>query len=419
MCVAFVGINIVNDAATLIYKNIITQIMKHLVITALCTFLMASATQAQYRAVVFNYEKTNFNDGQKLPAETEFNVTGSVNDDVELVEIKVFRAKDSNKLKPLAISEWKKPTTSNKQTFEIPVNYKLRGNGEYDFLIQYYRPLSIDERAYLRGAVYETLDAYVAQSVEVNKNSITLLRAPRQIMADLNTIVSEGLSIYKNRNEINFDGFSDVISTKLEQLDNISLRKGKWQFADANRTEGRAMLANQVISDLQKLTRAEVQQFLNTDLLMISDSKFVNNYPVEDNKNEMAINIGYGTIFTNAKINNLKYAGGPYAGISLPLGNSAFASPLWSNASVSVGLFLNKEMEDQDDIEVGGLILNRPAYAALGYKLLNFLRLNVGTAILTEKELGTSGEFFEELRLKPMVGLSAEINVWLGLGKKN
>jgi len=393
--------------------------MKHIVITVLCLCLITSATQAQYRAVVFNYEKTNFNDGQKLPAETAFNVTGSVDDNVEVVELKVFRAKDKNREKPLAVSEWKKPTTSNKQTFEIPVNYKLRGNGEYDFLIEYYRPLTIDERAYLRGAVYETLDAYVSQSVEVNKNSITLLRAPRQIMADLNTIVSEGLSIYKNRNELNFDGFSDIISTKLEQLDNISLRKGKWQFKDASRTEGRALLANQVIEDLQKLTRAEVQQFLNTDLLIVSDSKFVNDYSVEDDKNEIAINVGYGTVLTNAKINNLKYASGPYAGVSFPLGNSAFASPFWSNASLSVGLFLEKNMEDQDDVEVGGLILNRPVYAALGYKLLNFLRLNVGTAILTEKEVNNSGDFLEELRLQPMVGLSVEINLWLGLGKKN
>ncbi len=403
--------------------NKIYNIKKHfnmkkssLILCSLFAFIFA--VQAQYSVVVFNYEKSNFNDGQPLPAETKFNVKGDISPDIEAVEFSIFKAKDNDRSNPLAVADWKKPMTSTKQSFELPVNYKLRGGNEYDVMIRYYRPLNESERSYLQKSVRETVDAYINQSVEINRNKITLLRPPRQIIADLNTIVSEGLSIYKNRNELVFDGFSDVIKTKLDQLDNISLRKGKFQFENVKKSEGRVLLANKLIADLQSLTQAELQQYLNTELLIVSDTKVVNDYPTENTNSELAVNIGWGSVVTEPQFDNLNYADGPFVGLSFPLGNSAFASEFWSRTAITAGFFI-RDLEDQDDQEIRGIIFDRPAYLGLGYKILDFLRLNAGAAVTKNVDVNAvTLEETEELKIRPFVGISAEINLWLGLGNR-
>ncbi|MBK8472775.1 MAG: hypothetical protein IPL33_11770 [Sphingobacteriales bacterium] len=57
--------------------------MKQIVVTALLLAMGSSLAFAQYKAVNFDYEKNYFNQGQALPAEDYFMVSGAVNSGID------------------------------------------------------------------------------------------------------------------------------------------------------------------------------------------------------------------------------------------------------------------------------------------------------------------------------------------------
>ena len=71
-------------------------------------------------------------------------------------------------------------------------------------------------------------------------------------------------------------------------------------------------------------------------------------------------------------------------------------------------------MENAQNEKITGPLADRPVYVGLGYNFFRIIRLNAGgTFITTEGIGGTNSNSFQ-----PFVGLSAEFNIWLGIGKK-
>jgi hypothetical protein len=84
-----------------------------------------------------------------------------------------------------------------------------------------------------------------------------------------------------------------------------------------------------------------------------------------------------------------------------------------NNLSISSGVFISGNMENALNERISGPI-DRPIYVGLGYNFFRVIRLNAGgTFITTEKLSGSNVNSFQ-----PFVGLSAEFNLWLGIGKK-
>ncbi len=105
---------------------------------ALFIFLLSSTSVfAQYKTVVFNYDRTYFNEGQPLPAESNFIVTGEAGNAVEMVELTIYGTQDTSK-DPLYRNVWKKRPSGTDINFTLPVNYPLRGNEKYTFLLNFY-----------------------------------------------------------------------------------------------------------------------------------------------------------------------------------------------------------------------------------------------------------------------------------------
>ena len=362
--------------------------------------LFAVSAQAQHATVVYNYERNFFNENQPLPAEKPFIVSGGVSEDISMVAFEILKSK---KDKILYETAWKRPEGNQLGAFNLPVNYKLHGKGKYDFRITYYRNLSPAEREYLKVRLFQTLDAYLNSSMEAGKNSIKLTSPIKQILSDLNSIVDDGLSIYKNNTGINFEGFSDVVKGKLEQIQKTKLKQGKLLFGQGKK-ESKALYIAQLKKDAAKVVHNEVEQYLNSELMTVSDSKFIDDYEVARGAGGIPLDIGYGAAFFNTEFDNLDYDAAPFVGVSLPFGKAAFSKFL-GNASLSAGIFINDLENDNGDV-VSGPIIGRPIYAALGYRLFKFVRFNVG-ATLTETEVGSTSE----IGVKPFVGLAAEINI--------
>ena len=387
----------------------------------LILFMTSSWAFAQYETVVFDYERNYFNQGQALPAESYFILSGQIGQNIELVEVDIYKPR-KNRKKPLYQSAWKRSYANVGENFEVPMNYKLRGGGEYDMVIKTYRRVNEVEKENLRKAIHSSLNAYVEGIVEVERKRFDIDRPVGAMVEDMNEIVRDGTSFYRNKINFTFPGFSDIITNKIKQLNNAKFRRGVFVMSTEKvekRREAKRMYSQKMVEELEAALHTEVNQMLNSDLLVVSDTKEIRDYPVEKTKAILSLNAGYGGVYFDGNFEDLNYDHGPYVGLSIPLGNSALSSPFWSNTSISAGMFLTNFQDSNDTTTIiSGPIFGRPYYVGLGYKVFQFIRLNAGAAIIEKRQ--ETGIMFSvnEVKVKPFVGISAEINLWVGLGRK-
>lgn len=364
-----------------------------------------STGQAQFARVEFDYANAYFNNGQPLPAEQRMIITGPVAANIHLVEMDIFRAKAKQTKSALFTGVWERRNETGEVTFRIPVNFKLTGSTEYDFRVAYFRAISAAERKALRLELHRTLDSYLEQGLDPGKNKVRLINSPRSMINDLNRIVDEGLRYYRSRNDIEFEGFSDLIEQALDNFDKQPI-------------EARDLgLAN-----IQTLVHAEVDQVINSDLVLRADVRQVPQYETERTRRPLAINVGYGGVLIDRGEESFEYGTSPYVGISLPLANPALSGRFWSNASVSLGVFF-QNFENSAGETVTGPIFGRPYYLGLGYNFFRFIRLNVGVTALEEVGTSTVGNGSAALdvgaiSLRPFVGISAELDLWAGFRER-
>jgi len=377
------------------------------------------AASAQYVPVTFDYEKSYFNESLPLPAEKNFIIKSNISPAIEIVKVTIYKNDSRKHAAHSAI--WRRSFNNQTQNFDLPINYKLRGNSEYDFLLDYYRRVTDGEKDVLRNTLYSTLDNYISSQMEIGRNKIETEKPVSIIISDMNDIVTVGMLKYNNLVGYNFDGFSDIIKDKIKQIEDARLGTGK--FAILKKDEGietnkesKTVYAQNLINELKEMVHGELGQLINTDLVVVADTKEIKEYPTEKTMNTLPINVGYGAVYFNGKWNNLNYGAAPYVGLSLPLGNVTF-SPIMANTSISAGIFL-QDLEDKDGNTKTGPFIKKPIYVALGYKFFRFIRFNVGATVLENRVITIQNANTitkKDISIRPMVGLSAEINIWAGI----
>lgn len=389
-----------------------------LCIVALLSFGILK-TNAQYAPVTFDYEKSSFNESLPLPAEKNFMLKGSISNLIDQVRLSIYR--NSNRKNPVNVATWRRSFANQSQNFDMPVNYKLRGNAEYDFQIDYFRRVTDAEKEVLKTTLYSTLDQYINAQIEIKRNDINLNKPASLMIDDMNDIAKTGMQYYDNLVGYEFKGFSDIVKDKINQIKDANLRSGKFSILKSkegltDNGESKTAYAQNLTQELKNLVHSELGQLINTDLVVIADSKEIKDYPTEKTMNTLPVNVGYGAVYFSGKWNNLNYGSAPYVGLSFPLGNSTFA-PFMSKMSISAGIMLTN-VKDQTSKEYTGPFIKKPIYVALGYKIFRFVRLNAGATVLENRNLTVSNAnnvTLKDISLKPFVGLSAEINIWAGI----
>ena len=362
--------------------------------------------QAQYKTLVLNYEKSCFGENEPLPTGKNFIITGTVNSNIAYVSVDIFSKKGMEKGDPIYTTFWKRDLNSKSLNFNIPINFKLRESKDYDVLIQYYRQTSEAERGKLYKDITATLDAYTDQAFKISDTELGLVNSKKQTLNDLNKVVVTGLSKYRTRTMLNFESFSDVVKLKLKQLEGLKLSKGVGKGSDRN---ARLAFKTKMMTELKTMLHTEIEQYISSDLSIMVDDKYIDDYPTESTQNYLPINIGYGGAMLNTDFNNFNYAAAPYIGLSVPFGKEGGRSAFWSKTSLSVGAFL-MNMKDQNGVEYTGPIFKIPVYASLGYRAYRFIRINAGATFLENTGTGS-------LEIAPFVGISAEFNVAVKLAK--
>ncbi len=376
---------------------------------------------AQYEPVVFNYDRSYFNEGQALPAESNFMLTGSVGEEIGMVEVAIYGSTDTNK-EPLYKNVWKGRETETNNQFTLPINYPLRGNEKYTFIINYFERASAQQQQQqLMQQLTSALNSYIDQSFVVSRSSVELRKHPKNMRSDMNAIVHQGLTLYRSQINYEFRGFSDIILDKLDQINSLRLRKARRNMVAAegeDRQTVRLKYAQEQVEALKVLVNQEVAQYANAQLLALSDSKKITDYQTEKTRNVIAINVGYGGAYYSGGFDNFSSATAPYAGISIPFGKAPFSSAFWSKTSISTGVFLQNLEFGENNVATGPLV-KRPIYMALGYRALPFIRINAGATLLQSDQAGnTISDFdFDRVYVRPFVGLSLELNFWMNLNR--
>lgn len=371
---------------------------------------------AQFKGVQYNYEKNWLGENQPLPAESQWMLNGMLPAGIDMVELTLFGSTDFNK-KPLFTADYRKPTGYQERSFSIPVNYVLRGNSEYTLRINYFRTTTPEEIDMLGEMIQQAVASYLKMSVISGRNSVSLARHPRLMRQELDQIVIKGLELYRNKVGVDFPGFSDLIYNKLEQINQLSLRQARFNIIRREGDDDQAVrmaFFHENLEDLQQMCFHEITQYLGFEFLVLADSRVISNYPTESTRSTLPINFGFGGVYNEGGFSDMSYDSAPYAGISFPLGNPALTGKFRSNSSVSAGVFLTN-FDFGDGREITGPLIGRPIYVAYGYKTAYFLRFNAGMAILQEEKNNSNSS--SNIFIKPFVGLSLELNLWLGLSR--
>ena len=383
----------------------------------LITIILFSTTlvSAQFQSVQYDYEKNWFGENQKLPAETPWMLSGQLPENISSIAVEIFGSSDRNKV-PLHRAVWSAPLDGEPTNFYIPVNYNLRSNSSYTIELKYYRSMRPLEKDNLTQDVYDAIRSYIELNIVASKNEARLNKNPKAMIKDLDKLMNDGLVLFRSDLNRDFPGFSQLVLDQLESMDKLKLKQGKFNILqkkdDTSVADQKIEYFQTQLENLQQVIKREIDQYMSYHLSVLEISRVVDNYYTEKTRNVIPINVGYGAVHNKGGIdNNMDYDSSPFIGVSFPLANPNFAGRFWSNSSISVGVFLNDFKFDNGDKYTGPLI-ERPFYLAYGYKVAYFIRLNAGATLLENVD-GGGGVF-----VRPFVGVSIEINTWMGLGGK-
>ncbi len=374
-------------------------------------FFTVQTLKAQIKTVNYNVVNNEVNSNNPLPSEEPFFIRGILPKDIEMVSV-VLNRSGKNSKRGEAYS-WKRAFDFEVSQYEIFVSNPLRSNEAYDLELFFYKRAEKEQMESIKSSINKNLDSYIRANLEVTGGGIKTNNSNQVLITQMNQIVKDALEDYKHFLGRDFKGFSEIVRQKLEQKDRLKLNKARFNILGKNKEDNeKAAYAAQYISELIEVVQNESDQYLDNSLLSLVDIRTVSNYPTEKKPGTLPLNFGYGTIPIKQSLASTEYLHGPYAGLSLPLGNKTFAK-LLGNASFSTGVFLQNFESSQGD-KIEGQIIGLPIYAGLGYKVFRVFRFNIGAVSLNmDNSAGVSQHY-----IQPFAGISLEFNIWMGLNNR-
>ncbi len=380
---------------------------------------MFSLLFAQRKTILVETDTRKLNHGNLLPAQTYFDIQVPVNEQTGIVEIEIHRGRNNNNL--VEKTTWIRPVNFTGNLAEVPVDIKLKSNSSYTFDIVIYSMLSDSEKVHLNKIIQQNIINYLNATMEANTRGVEISRRNEQTISDLNLIVKKSFRDYQNLRQREFEGFSDIVKLKLQQIDNARLSNAEYNVirnpGDSMQTANdlKANYANQLTEDLQQIILSEINNYLAMDFVKVYDNLLIKNQVTERTQTVLPLFIGYAGVYLSGNVDDLEYDSQPYAGFSIPFGRGNGA--WFSRTSFVLGVFI-KNFKDGDGNIITGPVIDRPVFAGLGFRVYDFIHLNAGVIATSVEKQNLSNIKTENIDLKPFIGISAQFNLWLGLNKK-
>lgn len=395
--------------------------MKRLSLLLIVCTLWSVQSNAQFTAVTYDIERNYFNEGQPLPAEKPLLLSGKVPANVNIIEISFFPSKAKDDKDLLYVASWKDIDNTTNQDFNLAINYPLRASEKYDFRLDYFVKLSPGAQTDLATQITEQATAYLEANLNIDGNEIKVDRREKKIVDEIEAIIERALADYRNQNDIGFQGLSQTLRQKLESLDKTELNKIKQDSTLEAQQAKRQQMLEKELGQLKEIVRNEIRDLMSSPWSKLSLSRYVDDYETEKKNGYFSLSIGYGGVYlSGGSDGNFHYDASPYAGIAFPLSNSTVAPKFLRDFSIVLGAFWNN-FEDENGKEITGILINRPTYLGLDYRLFEFIHFNAGATFLEKETLMIQDNGMEEavtdLMVRPFVGLSARINLSVGFGR--
>ena len=381
--------------------------------------LSVNLLEAQNKPVLLEPQNRKINQGNPLPVQTPFDIQVPVSNNIGIVRINVFKGNQPNDV--IEKTSWTRPVMFAGDFAELPVDIRLHSGSKYGFDVKMYALLSDSEKTTLKEIIHRNLSNYLNASIEAGNKGFNVSGSSAQITQDLNAIVKRSLAYYQNTQQRPFEGFSGIVTLKLDQIQKLKLSN-----ADNNLTKTRtdtalqdsdvkALYVKQVNEELRQTVFSETDNYLSLDFVKQYDAFTITNRETEKTQTILPLFVGYGGVYLGGDVNDLEYDSQPYAGLSFPLGRGNETH--YGRTSFIMGLFL-RNFKNAQGATVTGPIIDRPFFAGLGFRIYDFINFNAGmTATSTEKQ-NISNFKTENVQLRPFIGLNAQFNLWLGLNKK-
>ena len=374
--------------------------------------LCSLGLQAQVTTVNLDLITGKINGGKPLPAEEEFYIHGSIPEKIEMVKLLIYPSKKEAKSGYTYF--WRAPFGYKDLSYQVLMADPLRSNTDYRMEFGYYQKAGAEQVKEVRDLIHQNIKTYLSTVTTIKKGGVNFSESDEVLLSNFSRIVDQGAYYFELPNGEEFPGFSDITRAKLEQRGKLKMGKAKYNVSGLTEADNaRAVFASDYIQDLENILFSEIDQYLSPNMLVRVDETIFENYSTEKTANSLPINVGYGAISLSKGLPEQEFVMSPYAGFSFPLGNRTFAK-FMNNMSISTGFFLSGDIKNQLGEKISGPVLDRPIYVGLGYNFFRFIRLNAGGTFITTEQLGGQNA----KSFQPFVGVSAEFNLWLGIGSK-
>ena len=383
------------------------------------TFFSFTSLYAQKQLVLLDPQQRTINQSEPLPPQTYFTIQVPVDPHTGIITINLFKGNKTPDL--IQQNSWSRPVNFKGNIAEIPVNVKLRNNSQYGFEVMMYSILSDSERISLKEIVHQNLTNYLNATIEATGRKINMEGNPDKVINNLNAVVKRSLTWYNNVQLRAFEGFSDVVKFKVQQLQEAKLADARYNLSKSNtdtlfnKDDIQAAYAKQLTGELRGIVINEIDNYLNLDFVKLSDSFIIRNAVTERSQSVLPLFIGYGGVYLSGTIDDLEYDSQPYAGFSFPLGRGNEMH--YGRTSFILGIFL-KDFKDGQGNKVSGPVINKPIFTGLGFRIYDFINLNAGIVATSTTRQTITNIKTEDVQLKPFIGFNAQFNLWLGLKKK-
>jgi hypothetical protein len=393
--------------------------MKKFLLGMSCLLLLISNLSAQKKSILLEPQTRKINQGDPLPTQSNFDIQVPVSSQTGIIRVNVFKGNNSSDV--IQTNVWTRPVNFTGEFAELPFDVRLKNNSKYGFDVLIYTLLSDTEKVALNELVHQGLINYLNASMEATSKGIDVEKDAERLVNDLNAVVRKSLTWYRNTQQRQFEGFSDIVKLKIQQIERARLNNAKFNVVRNSgdslltQEEVKARYANRLMDEVQQVVLGEVDNYLSLDFVKLSDSFVIPNRITERAQTVLPLFVGYGGVYLGGSLKNLEYDSQPYAGLSFPLGRGTESH--YGRTSFILGIFLSN-LKDAAGGTVTGPIVDRPVFAGLGFRIYDFLNFNAGVVATSTEKQTIADVKTENIELRPFIGLNAQFNLWLGLNKK-
>lgn len=369
---------------------------------------------SQERVVKVDFESSSFKNAPSIPYDQSFMIEGEVYRDVEYVTVDIF---DENGNKPIHSYSWNRDERNQSETFSILIPNVLTSNNKYDFKISTYKALSDAQKMRLKQSLENRITYYLQNNYSFDgKNVVT--NSPQKTYKGLKELIDNAFTYYLSKNNIPYSAPGKLILEELKKNNNFKFNS----LLSGSKNIERDSIANQLIAEkidhMTEMIISEILPYLNTSLVQLHSNIIIPSVATDKSPFTLPVNVGmyaWNMVFTNHEASFKDTNFTPGAGITLPFYRKTSLKSrnrIFDSVGLSVGVLFSP-IKDENGKKYVTPGINLPLYTALGLRMFKVTRLNAGVLVVGEKGLDN----VNQLKVVPTIGLSFELDLWLGIKK--